>query len=133
MPKRDVVSWTIMVGGYAYFCEESVKLFQQLVQGGETEPEATVVNVLSACSSSCALTLGRQVHSYVSTQQDLRVNGKVGNALINMFVKCGNSGMAISVFKALDCKDIIKLHGHEWPWHARVAALFQYASQWGVS
>ncbi|PRQ20846.1 putative pentatricopeptide [Rosa chinensis] len=110
MPKRDVVSWTIMVGGYAQrgFCEEAVKLFQQLLQGGEAEPnEATIVNVLSACSSICALSSGQQVHSYISTRRDLTANGNVGNALVNMYVKCGNLGMAISVFQSLEHKDII--------------------------
>ncbi|KAL6176714.1 hypothetical protein ACLB2K_053347 [Fragaria x ananassa] len=110
MPKRDVISWTTMVGGYAQrgFCEEAVKLFQQMLQGREAEPnEATIVNILSACSSICALSSGQQVHSYISTRRDLMVNVNVGNALINMYVKCGNLGMAISVFKALECKDII--------------------------
>ncbi|XP_061988232.1 pentatricopeptide repeat-containing protein At1g08070, chloroplastic-like [Rosa rugosa] len=110
MPKRDVVSWTIMVGGYAQrgFCEEAVKLFQQLLQGGEAEPnEATIVNVLSACSSICALSSGQQVHSYISTRRDLTANGNVGNALVNMYVKCGNLEMAISVFQSLEHKDII--------------------------
>ncbi|KAM5548656.1 hypothetical protein ABKV19_000199 [Rosa sericea] len=110
MPKRDVVSWTSMVGGYAQrgFCEEAVKLFQQLLQGGEAEPnEATIVNVLSACSSICALSSGQQVHSYISTLRDLTANGNVGNALINMYVKCGNLEMAVSVFQSLEHKDII--------------------------
>ncbi|KAB2615693.1 pentatricopeptide repeat-containing protein [Pyrus ussuriensis x Pyrus communis] len=55
MPKRYVYSWTSMVGGYAQrgFCNEAVMLFQEKVQGEEVEPnEATIVNVLSACSST---------------------------------------------------------------------------------
>ncbi|PRQ20813.1 putative pentatricopeptide [Rosa chinensis] len=110
MPKRDVVSWTIVVGGYAQrgFCEEAVKLFQQLLQGGEAEPnEATIVNVLSACSSICALSSGQQVHAYISNRRDLMANVNVGNALINLYVKCGNLEMAISVFQSLGHKAII--------------------------
>ncbi|CAL9018241.1 unnamed protein product [Prunus brigantina] len=110
MPKRDVYSWTSVVGGYAQrgFCEEAVRLFQQMVQRGEAVPnEATIVNASSACSSIGALSLGQWVHNYVSMRPDLMVNGNVGNALINMYVKCGDVGTAISVFKGLDCKDII--------------------------
>ncbi|KAM5570169.1 hypothetical protein ABKV19_017268 [Rosa sericea] len=108
MPKRDFVSWTSMVGGYAHrdLCDEAMRLFQQLVQGGKAEPnEATIVNVLSACSSVCSLSSSQQVHSYMSTQPDLMVNGNVGNALIYIYVRSGHLGMAISVFKALKCKD----------------------------
>ncbi|CAL5426146.1 unnamed protein product [Camellia sinensis] len=74
----------------------------------EAEPnEATIVNVLSACSSLCALSLGQWVHEYVSTRHDLMVDGNVGNALINMYAKCGNMGMAIQVFNMLMYKDIV--------------------------
>ncbi|KAI7982348.1 Pentatricopeptide repeat-containing protein [Camellia lanceoleosa] len=67
MPKRDVVSWTAMVGGFAHtgFCEEAVGIFQDMLLRREAEPnEATIVNVLSACSSLCALILGRWVHDH---------------------------------------------------------------------
>lgn len=110
MPKRDVVSWTAMVGGFAHtgFCEEAVGIFQDMLLRREAEPnEATIVNVLSACSSLCALSLGRWVHEYVSTRHDLMVDGNVGNALINMYAKCGNMGMAIQVFNMLMYKDIV--------------------------
>ncbi|KAM1261648.1 hypothetical protein ACFX13_027602 [Malus domestica] len=92
MPKRDVYSWTSMVGGYAQrgFCDEAVKLFQEMVQGEEVEPnEDTIVNVLSACSSIGALSLGQWVNSYISARPDLVLNGILGNALINMYVKYG--------------------------------------------
>ncbi|CAL2258917.1 unnamed protein product [Prunus armeniaca] len=67
-----VYSWTGMVGGYAQrgFCEEAARLFQQMVQGGEAEPnEATIVNISSACSSIGALSLGQWIHPYVMEQQ----------------------------------------------------------------
>ncbi|CAN6698730.1 unnamed protein product [Malus baccata var. baccata] len=86
MPKRDVYSWTSMVG---------VKLFQEMVQGEEVEPnEDTIVNVLPACSSIGALSLGQWVNSYISARPDLVLNGILGNALINMYVKYGEVGMA---------------------------------------
>ncbi|KAM2748724.1 hypothetical protein EV2_027715 [Malus domestica] len=74
--------------------------------GEEVEPnEDTVVNVLSACSSIGALSLGQWVNSYISAWPDLVLNGILGNALINMYVKYGEVGMAVSVFKTLVCKD----------------------------
>ncbi|KAG5517565.1 hypothetical protein RHGRI_038085 [Rhododendron griersonianum] len=110
MLDRDVISWTIMVGGFAYrgFCEEAVRLFGDMLDGGEVEPnEATIVSVLSACSSLSALSWGRWVHAYVSTRHDLMVDGNVGNALINMYSKGGDMGMAVRVFDALIRKDVV--------------------------
>ncbi|KAM2194560.1 hypothetical protein ACFX1R_028680 [Malus domestica] len=79
-----------------------------MVQGEEVEPNKdTIVNVLSACSSIGALSLGQWVNSYISARPDLVLNGILGNALINMYVKYGEVGMAVSVFKTLVCKDHI--------------------------
>jgi pentatricopeptide repeat protein len=85
-----------------------VRVFHEMVEGGEAQPnEVTIVSVLSACSSIGALNLGQWVHSYIDTRSDLTEDGSVGNALINMYVKCGDVGMAIQVFNILMRKDII--------------------------
>ncbi|KAB1227656.1 hypothetical protein CJ030_MR1G023278 [Morella rubra] len=110
MHKRDVVSWTTMVGGYAQrgLSEEAVQVFKEMVEGEEAQPnEATIINVLSACSSIGALSLGQWVHSYIDMRSDIIVDGNVGNALINMYVKSGDVGMAIQVFNMTLCKDLI--------------------------
>lgn len=110
MPERDVFSWTTLIGGYAQtgLCDEAVTLFQQMVESDEAKPnEVTIVNLLSACSFVGALNLGEWIHSYISSGRDFVVNGNVGNALINMYVKCGHLGMAFQVFNALKSKDII--------------------------
>lgn len=110
MPKRDVVSWSSLIGGYAASgsCEEAIELFQRMVTSGEAEPnEFTLVNVLSACSSTGKLAYGELIHTYITSRHDISLDGPVGNALINMFVKCGNMDMAVSLFNKLACKDVI--------------------------
>nr|DAD29853.1 TPA_asm: hypothetical protein HUJ06_031321 [Nelumbo nucifera] len=110
MSKRDVVSWTTVIGGYAQRgrCQEAIKAFQAMVQGGEAQPnEATIVNVLSACSSLGALSSGQWVLSYINGRHGLTVDGHVGNALVNMYAKCGDMGMALQVFNGLSCKDLV--------------------------
>ncbi|XP_028764348.1 pentatricopeptide repeat-containing protein At1g08070, chloroplastic-like [Neltuma alba] len=110
MMERDVVSWTTMVGAYAQRgrSEEAVDLFKKMVLEGEAVPnEVTVVTVLSACASIGALSLGQWVHSYIKRRSDLVVEGIIGNALLNMFAKCGDMNMAIQIFKMLEHKDVI--------------------------
>ncbi|KAJ4724268.1 Pentatricopeptide repeat [Melia azedarach] len=110
MPKRDVVSWTTIIGGYVQWglCEEAIRVFQEMVKTKEAEPnEATLVNVLSACSSISALSFGQYVHNYINNRRDLLANNLVMNAVINMYVKCGDVGMAIQVFNMLAYKDAI--------------------------
>lgn len=128
--------WVVLHRG---FCEEAVRFFQQLVQSGEVEPhEAIIVNLLSACSLIGTLSSGQHVHFYISTRRDLMVNGNVGSDSINTYVGCGNLGMAISVFEALEFNDIISwstiISGMAVKGHGmHVAALFPYASQWDFS
>ncbi|PKI42510.1 hypothetical protein CRG98_037099 [Punica granatum] len=109
MPERDVFSWTTIIGGYAILgChEEAIKLFQEMLRVGPEPNEATIVNVLSACSSNGALASGEWVYTYLSSRPDFPLDGPVGNAQINMFVKCGDVDKAIHVYNKLESKDII--------------------------
>lgn len=110
MCKRDVVSWTTMIGGFVQrgFFEVAARTFHEMLEGGEAEPnEATIVSILSACSLTGDSNLGRCVNSYVSSRHDLAMNRYVGNALVNMYVKCGNMVMAIRVFNVLNFKDVV--------------------------
>lgn len=110
MSTRDVVSWTTLLMGYARggYCEEAFAVFKRMVVSGEAEPnEATVVTVLSACASIGALSLGQWVHSYIDTRHNLLVDGNIGNAMVNMYVKCGDMGMGFRVFDMIVHKDVI--------------------------
>nr|XP_043611314.1 pentatricopeptide repeat-containing protein At4g38010-like [Erigeron canadensis] len=110
MPKRDVVSWSTMVGCFVKwgFCENAIRVFNEMVEGSEIRPnEATIVNVVAGCASLGTLSLCERVHNYVLGRRDICIEGNVGNALVNMYVKCGNMRTAISVFKALRFKDIV--------------------------
>lgn len=111
MYMRDVVSWTTLLMGYARggYCEEAFAVFKRMVLSEEAEPnEATVVTVLTACASIGALSLGQWVHSYIEVRQkDLVVDGNIGNALVNMYVKCGDMQMGFRVFDMIMHKDVI--------------------------
>jgi pentatricopeptide repeat protein len=110
MSKRDVISWTTLLMAYARggHCDEAVEVFKQMVATGEAEPnEATIVTVLSACASIGSLSLGCWVHSYVDERIDLDVDGNIGNALVNMYVKCGDMKMGLKVFNMVVHKDVI--------------------------
>ena len=107
---RDVVSWTTLLMGYARggYCEEAFAVFKRMVLNAEAEPnEATVVTVLSASASIGALSLGQWVHSYIDSRYDLVVDGNIENALLNMYVKCGDMQMGLRVFDMIVHKDAI--------------------------
>nr|CAD1817734.1 unnamed protein product [Ananas comosus var. bracteatus] len=90
MPRRDVVSWTTMVSGFARngSYKEAIFAFCEVLLDGEVEPnEATIVSVLGAIASLGSLSLGKLgafvqgfgfvVHRY----RGMAINGRVKHAL----------------------------------------------------
>lgn len=123
MPERNVFSWNGLIGGYARNerLSEVLESFKQMLIEADVLPnDATLVTVLSACSRLGALDMGKWVHVYAESN-GLTRNLFVGNALIDMYSKCGNIENAIDVFNTLERKDTITwntiinglaMHGH---------------------
>lgn len=119
MPVRNVYSWNGLIGGYVRngLFKEALECFKRmlvLVKGegkegsdGVVVPnDYTVVAVLSACSRLGDLEIGKWVHVYADSI-GYKGNLFVGNALIDMYAKCGVIEKALDVFDGLDVKDII--------------------------
>lgn len=109
MPERDVVSWTSLLSGYVRNgrYEEAIEVFVSMVRDGEVVPnEATLVCLLGACVLTGGLGLGKGVHSYIFRRY-AGVDTVAGNALIDMYAKCGEIHMALKVFDALECRDLV--------------------------
>lgn len=129
MPVRNVYSWNGLIGGYVRngLFEEALESFKRMLMLGEGDGDVgvvpndyTVVAVLSACSRLGDLQMGKWVHVYAESI-GFKGNLFIGNALIDMYAKCGVIENAIDVFNCLDVKDIITwntiinglaMHGH---------------------
>lgn len=103
MSERDVISWSVMIGGYVH-CEEAqigVKMFRKMVSELGIEPDGvTVVSVLKACTSLRDLTMGISLHGLV-IYRGLDSDLFVGNSLIDMYSKCDYADSAFKVFKEM--------------------------------
>ncbi|KAG6757759.1 hypothetical protein POTOM_038084 [Populus tomentosa] len=106
MPNKDVMSWKTVLNGYARYARngcfsEVLSAFKWMLVDENAAPnDATLVNVLESW-----------------------LQGKcyVGNALMDMYAKCGVVETAFDVFKSMDKKDLISwntvigglaVHGH---------------------
>ncbi|CAJ1942143.1 unnamed protein product [Sphenostylis stenocarpa] len=118
MPVRNVYSWNGLIGGYVRngLFNEALESFKRMLMLVKQEGEEgdvvvvpndyTVVAVLSACSKLGDLEMGKWVHVYADSI-GYKGNLFVGNALIDMYAKCGVIEKALDVFDCLDVKDII--------------------------
>ncbi|XP_002510857.2 pentatricopeptide repeat-containing protein At2g29760, chloroplastic [Ricinus communis] len=108
MPIRNVISWTCMISGCAQAnqCSDALKLFQEMMDANVKPDEITVSSVLSACSHLGLLDTGQTVHEYMC-RHDIKSDVYVGNALIDMYCKCGVVDKALEVFHDMKKKDSV--------------------------
>ena len=102
MPARDVVSWNSMISRYSqHGCdEESVQLFVKMQQDGMKPDLFSFTSVLTACADIEFLKQGKKIHALV-IRNGFEMDGIVGNALVSMYAKCGNTDDAHFVFAKL--------------------------------
>ncbi|MED6110116.1 hypothetical protein PIB30_040019 [Stylosanthes scabra] len=105
MPVRDVVSWNGLISGYvkAGLFEDSISLFLRM----DVEPNvAIIVCILGACAKLGGLNLGKGVHGLV-VKYSYGKELMVGNAVMNMYMKCESVADARRVFDEMSEKDVI--------------------------
>ncbi|KAE9595822.1 hypothetical protein Lal_00031086 [Lupinus albus] len=100
MPCRNVVSWTAMISGYSRSkqYEKAMGLFLRLERLRDIRPnEVTLASILPACANLGALEIGQRIEEYARKNGFFK-NLYVGNAVLEMYAKCGNIDVAWRVF-----------------------------------
>ncbi|KAL5758121.1 hypothetical protein ACOSP7_020732 [Xanthoceras sorbifolium] len=120
MCERDLFSWNVLIGGYgkAGFFDEALSLYQKLLWVGGVKPDVyTFPCVLRTCGGVPDLKRGKEVHVHV-IRFGFEADVDVVNALITMYVKCGDLGSARLVFDGMRRRDRIS-------WNAMISGYFE--------
>ncbi|KAI5059784.1 hypothetical protein GOP47_0026103 [Adiantum capillus-veneris] len=109
LPSRDVVSWSALISGYSQNGQgqKSLECFEQMLHEGIPPNAVTYVGVLKACAVIGAVDKGRQIHEAIARQGLLEKNAVLGNALVDMYAKCGALSQAHSVLVTLPFRDVV--------------------------
>jgi pentatricopeptide repeat protein len=112
MPERNVVTWTTMMNGYlkGKQSELSLGLFRGMLMSGIRPNQVTFLGALDACSDLATLCEGKQVHQMIC-KTAFQVDTFVGSALMNVYAKCGEVGLARKLFDLSREKDLISWNG----------------------
>ncbi|WRX30641.1 Pentatricopeptide repeat - like 10 [Theobroma cacao] len=116
----DVVSWNSIVAAYMQSrdARNAVELFRRMTCYWEIHPDVvSLVNVLPACASLAASLHGKQLHGF-ALRVGLFEDVFVGNALVDMYAKCGMMDDANKVFERMKVKDVVS-------WNAMVTGYSQ--------
>ncbi|KAL2317228.1 hypothetical protein Fmac_031104 [Flemingia macrophylla] len=108
MLERNVVSWTSLINGYVGrdLAKEAVSLFFQMVEAGVEPNPVTMVCVISACAKLKDLELGRRVCAYIC-ELGVELNALMVNAMLDMYMKCGDICAARRIFDECDDKNLV--------------------------
>uniref|UniRef100_A0A0E0MBP9 Pentacotripeptide-repeat region of PRORP domain-containing protein n=1 Tax=Oryza punctata TaxID=4537 RepID=A0A0E0MBP9_ORYPU len=108
MPQRDVVSWNSLISGYTKLGKytQALEIFQEMQENGIQPTELTLVLVLGACAKVGKLELGTHIHRNLQISKGVVADGLVGNALVDMYAKCGRLDLAKKVFDRMSMRDI---------------------------
>lgn len=122
-PKRDVVTWNAMIAGYV-LCgshEQALEMFEEMRHVGEKPDEVTMLSLLSACADLGDLDVGQKIHCNILDLCSGDLSILLGNALIDMYAKCGSIERALEVFRGMRDRDVstwnsviggLAFHGH---------------------
>ncbi|KAF8377092.1 hypothetical protein HHK36_030465 [Tetracentron sinense] len=91
MPQQSVVSWNAMLAGYARFFqwEEALDLVFRMRRATKDIDHVTLGLILNVCAGLSDIELGKQIHGFVY-RHGFYSNLFVGNALLDMYGKCGS-------------------------------------------
>ncbi|WOH05525.1 hypothetical protein DCAR_0624942 [Daucus carota subsp. sativus] len=106
MPERDSISWTVMIDGYLKLnrFKEVLMLFREMQTAKVKADAYTMVSILTACAHLGALELGEWVKAYIDKNK-IKNDVYVGNALIDMYFRCGDAEKAVEVFNEMQYRD----------------------------
>ncbi|KAK8940959.1 Pentatricopeptide repeat-containing protein [Platanthera zijinensis] len=82
-----------------------LRIFKSMQAAQVAPTQLTVVSVLGACAETGAFDLGREVHGFLM-EKEIEIQGFVGNALVDMYVKCRNLKLAQEVFDMMSLKHV---------------------------
>lgn len=99
IPERDVVSWNAVITAFAQYghSNAALHLFHHMQLEGIRPTSISFVCALEVCADLAFLKEGQEIHTAIVIS-DQPKNVLLGNALINMYGKCGSLPDARSVF-----------------------------------
>ncbi|CAH2060245.1 unnamed protein product [Thlaspi arvense] len=107
-PEKNIVTWTSMFAGYVKNGdgERALRIFVEMTKLGVSADHFAYGSVLHACSGLALLGDGEMIHGCV-IHRGFQGYAYVGNALVNLYAKCGDIKGSNRAFGDIVNKDLI--------------------------
>jgi pentatricopeptide repeat protein len=109
LPIRNAISWCALIAGYARQRQqhEALNGFEQMQSEGLSPDVVTFACILKACSNAGSVSKGTQIHEDIMSRNLLQKDIVLGNALLDMYAKCGVPENAQKLLEELTDRDAV--------------------------
>lgn len=110
VPNPDTVTFNILITGLAKkgYSLEALDLFTEIVSLGLAPDQYTITGGLISCGRLGDARLGKSLHAWIERRNLIESRNLIlGNALLDMYVKCMELDLAQNIFNALAEKDAV--------------------------
>ncbi|KAJ0963840.1 hypothetical protein J5N97_028962 [Dioscorea zingiberensis] len=117
MKRRNLISWSTMITGYAHTGrpDEAIAFFRDMRLAQVKPNIVTMLSLLEACAASAELKLSKSAHAMIA-RNNLAKDLAVSTSLINAYAKCGDTKLSKRVFDKMPERNILT-------WNVMVGAL----------
>ncbi|XP_039030788.1 pentatricopeptide repeat-containing protein At2g03380, mitochondrial-like [Hibiscus syriacus] len=108
MSESDIMLWNSIIVGYSLNggVENVFHIFRRIWDFHLRPNSITLISILPICTKIGTLRYGKEIHAY-ATRSDIGSAVSVGNALIDMYCKCGSLELAVRVFNQMKERNIV--------------------------
>ena len=119
---QDVISWNTLISGYiqAGQCSEALDCMQRIYCECLSPDSVTLICILKACGTIRATNKGKQIHDKIRRRGLLEKDVTLGNALLDMYTRCGMLSRAQKVLEELPARDVVS-------WNTLISGYVQHA------
>ncbi|CAI9778880.1 unnamed protein product [Fraxinus pennsylvanica] len=105
---RNLVLYNTILSNYVRLgkTKEALDIFCELLEQGPAPDRVTMLSAIAASAELGNLCFGRQCHAYV-LRNGLESWDNIGNAIIDVYTKCGKQKWACRVFDRMSNKTIV--------------------------
>lgn len=117
---RDIVTWNTVISACVHHddCDLGFRMCRNLSNEGLIPDSVTFLSLLPICSQLAAKWQGKELHGSIF-RLGFESEVPIGNALIEMYSKCGILKNSIKVFELQEVKDVVS-------WTALISAYGMY-------
>lgn len=108
LPVQNVIPWNLLISGYADrgLAQEALNCFERMERKGVSPDIVTFVCSLRACGTLGDVQVGHKLHTKI-LKAGYEIDSNVGNALVDVYVRCGSLTEAQRAFYDLPVRDVV--------------------------